>query len=100
VTLTAAPQLVKPIEFGSPPDSPLGLTIQRPPMERASGLRPAGVVLHVDDHPLVQFQNVRPLMPPAGLVGPREHDRDAPVALLEPIDSQVVIAVPVSPLDL
>jgi hypothetical protein len=39
-------------------------------------------------------------MPPAGLVGPREHDRDAPVAMLEPIDSQVMIAVPVSPLDL
>lgn len=40
------------------------------------------------------------MMPPAGLLGPREHNRDAPVALLEPVDSQVVIAVPVSPLDL
>jgi hypothetical protein len=69
-------------------------------MERASGRRPVGVVLHVDDPPLAQFQNVRPFMPPAGLVGPREHNRDAPVALLEPIDSQVVIAAPVSPLDL
>jgi hypothetical protein len=39
-------------------------------------------------------------MTPAGLVGPREHNRDTPIALLEPIDSEVVIAVPVSRLDL
>jgi hypothetical protein len=68
-------------------------------MERASGRRPVRVVLHVEDLPLAQFENVRPFMPPAGLVGPREHNRDTPVALLEPIDSEVVIAAPVSPVD-
>jgi hypothetical protein len=69
-------------------------------MQRASGRCPVGVVLHVDDLPLAQFENVRPFMTPAGLVGPREHNRDTPIALLEPIDSEVVIAVPVSRLDL
>jgi hypothetical protein len=68
-------------------------------MERTNGLRPAGVVLHADDHSLALLQDLRPFVPLTGLLSPREH-RDAPVALLEPIDSQVVIAVPVSPLDL
>jgi hypothetical protein len=40
-------------------------------------------------------------VPPTGLLSPREHNRDAPpVALLEPINSEVMIAMPVSPLDL
>jgi hypothetical protein len=40
------------------------------------------------------------LVSPAGLLTPREHDSDSPVALLESVDAQVVIAVSVSPLDL
>jgi hypothetical protein len=37
---------------------------------------------------------------PAGLLSPRERDSHSPVARLELINSQVVIAVSVSPLDL
>jgi hypothetical protein len=71
-----------------------------PAVERTKSLRPVGVVLHVGDHSLAQRQDLRPFVPPTGLLSPREHNRDAPVALLEPINSEVVIAVPVSPLDL
>jgi hypothetical protein len=69
-------------------------------MQRTNGLRAAGVVLHVNDQSFAQLQDLRPLVSPAGLLGPREHNRDAPVALLEAINPQVAIAVPVSPLDL
>lgn len=78
----------------------IGLTVWPPVIERAKSLRPAGVVLHADDQSFAQRQHLRPFVPPARLLGPREHNRDAPIALLEPIDSQVVIALPVSPLDL
>jgi len=69
-------------------------------VQRTNGLRPAGVVLHVDDQSFAQLEDLSPLVSPAGLHGPREHNRDAPVALLEPINLQVAIAVPVSPFDL
>jgi len=69
-------------------------------MEGANPLRPTGVVLHVDDQSLVQVEDLRPFVSPAGPLGPREHDSHSLVTLLEPIDSQVVIALPVSPLDL
>ena len=69
-------------------------------MHGTNGLRPAGVVLHGDDHSVAQLEDLRPLVPPAGLLGPRDHNRNALVALLEPINSHVAIALPVSPLDL
>jgi hypothetical protein len=69
-------------------------------MQCADRLRPTGVVLHVDDQPVAELQDLRPFVPPAGLPGPREHDSDSPIALLEPVNLQVVIAVSVSPLDL
>jgi hypothetical protein len=69
-------------------------------MQRADRLRPAGVVLHVDDQSVAELKDLRPFVPPAGLPGPREQDRDSPVAPLEPVHLQVVIAVSVSPLDL
>lgn len=69
-------------------------------MQRANGLGSAGVVLHVDDQSLAQLEKLGPLVSPAGLLRPREHDRNARVALLKPINSQVAIAVPLSPLDL
>jgi hypothetical protein len=69
-------------------------------MQRANGFRPAGVVLHADDQSVAELQDLRPFVPPAGLPSAREKDRDSPVAPLEPVNLQVVIAVSVSPLDL
>jgi hypothetical protein len=41
-----------------------------------------------------------PLVSAAGSLSPGEDDSQSPVALLEPVNVQVVIAVSVSPLDL
>jgi hypothetical protein len=42
---------------------------------------------------------MRPAVPPAVALGPREDDRQPPVALLEAIDPQVVVTLPVAPFD-
>lgn len=76
------------------------LALSAPTMQCPDGLRPAGVVLQVDDRSVAELEDLRPFVAPAGLLRPREHDNDSPVPLLEPVDLQVVIAVPVSPLDL
>lgn len=52
----------------------------------------ACVVLHVDDQPVTKAQVMRPLLPGAVAVGPRDDDRDAAVPLLDPFDPQVVVA--------
>ncbi|MGH2800746.1 MAG: hypothetical protein ACRDM0_24370 [Thermoleophilaceae bacterium] len=44
-------------------------------------------------------QDVRPLVPFAALRGPRERDRDSPLALLDAVDPQILITSPISPLD-
>jgi hypothetical protein len=69
-------------------------------MQRADRLCPVGVVLHVDDQSVAELQDLRPFVPAAGLLGPREQDSDSPAAPHEPVNVQVVIAVSVSPLDL
>jgi hypothetical protein len=69
-------------------------------MQRADRLRPAGVLLHVDDQSVAELQDLRPFVSLAGLPGPREEDSDSPIAPLEPVNLQVVIAVSVPPLDL
>jgi hypothetical protein len=69
-------------------------------MQCADRLCSAGVVLHVDDQSVAELQELRPFVSPAGPLSPREQDSDSPVARLELINSQVVIAVSVSPLDL
>jgi hypothetical protein len=43
---------------------------------------------------------VRPFVSLPGLLGPREDDGDSRVALLEPVNSEGVVAVRVAPLDL
>jgi hypothetical protein len=42
---------------------------------------------------------MRPLVPPAVAFGPRDDDRDAAVPLLDAINPQVVVTLPVAPLD-
>jgi hypothetical protein len=42
---------------------------------------------------------MRPFVPVAVALGPRDHDRVAAVPLLEPIDPQVVVAFAAAPLD-
>jgi hypothetical protein len=71
-----------------------------PVTQRPDRLRPAGVVLHVDDRSVAERQDLRPFVPPPGPFSPREHDGDSPTALLQPVNLQVVIAASVSPLDL
>jgi hypothetical protein len=82
------------------PECASPLALSAPARQCADRLRRAGVVLHVDDQSVAEFQDLRPFVPPAGLVSPREQDGDPPIAPLEPVNLQVVIAVSVSPLDL
>ncbi len=73
---------------------------QRPSATKgAQSAGPVRVVLHLDDHPLTKAQELRPLVPPAGALGPREDDRQPAVPLLHAIDPQVVVTFPVAPLD-
>jgi hypothetical protein len=69
-------------------------------MQCADRLCSAGVVLQVDDQSVAELQDVRPFVSSAGFLGPREDNSDSPVALLEPVNVQVMVTVPVSPLDL
>ena len=42
---------------------------------------------------------MRPLVPGAIAFGPRDDDREAAVPLLDPINPQVAVPVPVAPFD-
>jgi hypothetical protein len=73
---------------------------QRPSAaKRAYSALPACVVLHIDDHPVTQAQDMRPLVPGAIAFGPGDDDREAAVPLRDPINPQVAVPVPVAPLD-
>jgi hypothetical protein len=59
----------------------------------------ACVVLDIDDQPVTQAQEMRPLVPGAIAFGPGDDDRAVAVPLLDPINPQVAVPVPVAPLD-
>jgi hypothetical protein len=67
--------------------------------KRAQGAFATCVVLHIDDHAVTQAQEMRPLVPPAVALGPRDDDGDAAVPLLDPINPQIVVPRSVAPLD-
>jgi hypothetical protein len=55
-------------------------------------VRPASIVLHVDDPAVANLKRLRPRVAPASPVGPRERDDDAIAVLLNRVEAIVMVA--------
>jgi hypothetical protein len=55
--------------------------------QRGDSAFPVCVVLHVDDHPVTQAQEMRPFVPRAVALRPGNDDRNAAVPLFDAIDA-------------